>query len=389
MLTLKRHKRGAAYCRFQGKCYWFGKYGTKESNQRFAAWLATLTAESESTPEPMSGTVIGLCAAFMKHADCHYRKEGKPTGEAENVRLSLLKLSKLYGNLPVDQFGPKLLKSLQSELVKDGLARSTINARINRIRRVFKWGVGEQTVPVSTWQSLTAIHGLEAGRTAARETDPVDPVSELNVLAVQPYTKGPVWGMIQFGLLTGARPGETVRLRWCDIDAEADVWQYKPNRHKTQHHSKKRVIVIGPALQKLLLALGGNDTDFVFRPADAPGSGGNSGDLYTVQSYRNAVIRACERAFGCPTRLRIDNCRKRYSKETSAAFEERRQQAMEWRTKNVWSPNRLRHSYGTIVRSKQGLEAAQVGLGHSDIKTTQRYAEPNFSAAIEYARLHG
>jgi hypothetical protein len=69
----------------------------------------------------------------------------------------------MYGNLPVDQFGPKLLKSVQQGMVDDGLSRSTINDRINRIRRVFKWGVSEQIVPVSVLQSLQTVAGLQTG----------------------------------------------------------------------------------------------------------------------------------------------------------------------------------------------------------------------------------
>jgi len=391
VLELKRHSRGLAYCRYKGKCHYFGKYGTDESVERFETWLATLEEKPEPKKEPSPVKVISLCAAFMKYAEIHYRKDGEPTGEADNVRQALRKLSVLFGNVPVAQFGPKSLKAVRDALVKDGLARTTVNARVNRIRRVFKWGVSEQMVPLLTWQSLTSVLGLEAGRTKAKEPEPVEPVPELDILAVKPYVEGPVWGMIQFGVHTGARPGETVRLRWCDIDAEQEVWQYRPGRHKTEHRQKKRVILIGPVLQKLLLKLGGSDQDYVFRPTEAPGAGDNVGERYSTESYRTAVIRACERAFGCPAGLRVDHGRKPYSGEDKKEFQIRRQKACEWRQGHAWTPAQLRHNYATNVRrdSEKGLEAAQVGLGHSDIKTTQRYAEPNMDAAIEYARQFG
>ncbi len=68
MLTLKRHARGSADCRYKGKCYWFGKYGTKESNQRFQAWSDSIDAETELNSQTASVSIVALCTAFMQHA---------------------------------------------------------------------------------------------------------------------------------------------------------------------------------------------------------------------------------------------------------------------------------------------------------------------------------
>lgn len=393
---LNRNSRGQAWCWYDGKKRWFGRFDTADSHRQFEAWVATLP-ENRETGRAVIGTakdttLAMLSAAFMAYAEEHYRQDGEPTGEADNVRLAMRPALKLYGKIPVNRFGPKLLKDVQKHMVADGLARNTINSRINRIRRVFKWGVSEQIVPPETLVMLQTVRGLLEGRTDAVETDPVLPVPEYQILAVKPHVMSPVWGMIQFGWRTGARPGETVGLRWCDIDAEQDVWLFRPSKHKTRHKQKKRVVSIGPNLQKLLHELGGNDTDYVFRPADAMAESGlnfATGECYSIQSYRTAIIRACELAFGCPTELRIDSTRRKYSLESQAEFAERRRQSCDWRSQNVWSPNQLRHNYGTDARRQLGIEAAQVGLGHGDIKTTQRYAEPNVKEAIEYARLYG
>lgn len=50
-----------------------------------------------------------------------------------------------------------------------------------------------------------------------------------------------------------------------------------------------------------------------------------------------------------------------------------------------WSPNQLRHTVGTEIRAKYGLEAAQVLLGHSTADVTQIYAERNWKLAVEVA----
>ncbi len=49
----------------------------------------------------------------------------------------------------------------------------------------------------------------------------------------------------------------------------------------------------------------------------------------------------------------------------------------------------MRHSAGTEVRSKFGLEAAQIILGHSSADVTQVYAERDLAKGIEVARQIG
>jgi integrase len=54
-----------------------------------------------------------------------------------------------------------------------------------------------------------------------------------------------------------------------------------------------------------------------------------------------------------------------------------------------WKPGQLRHSFATEVRSRFGLEAAQVLLGHKNAKVTEVYAEATLAKAIEAARAMG
>ncbi len=54
-----------------------------------------------------------------------------------------------------------------------------------------------------------------------------------------------------------------------------------------------------------------------------------------------------------------------------------------------WSPNRLRHSAGTEIRKRFGLEAAQVILGHASANVTQVYAERDLQKAVEIMREVG
>ncbi|MDR3233259.1 MAG: tyrosine-type recombinase/integrase [Planctomycetaceae bacterium] len=51
----------------------------------------------------------------------------------------------------------------------------------------------------------------------------------------------------------------------------------------------------------------------------------------------------------------------------------------------IWSPNRLRHSAGSKVREKYGLEYAQAVLGHANAKTAEIYAEVSFEKAASHS----
>ena len=66
------------------------------------------------------------------------------------------------------------------------------------------------------------------------------------VKAVQPLVSRQVWAMIELQGLTGMRPGEVVLMRTSDLEMTGDVWTYTPHRHKTEHHGKKREVLLGP-----------------------------------------------------------------------------------------------------------------------------------------------
>src|SRR5262249_32985057 len=55
----------------------------------------------------------------------------------------------------------------------------------------------------------------------------------------------------------------------------------------------------------------------------------------------------------------------------------------------VWHPNQLRHSHGTEVRRRFGLEGAQVALGHSQANVTEIYAERDLNLAVRIAAEMG
>ena len=358
--------QGSARTTVNGKRVYLGEYNSPESKAAFdkimSDWEAA-HAERRTTIN-VELTVSRLAVLFLQHAEVEYRRDGMPTGETANFRQALQNMNNLFHGVRVIDFGPK---KLQQALVSEGLAQQTINGRIRRVKQMFDWGVSEELVSVSVAQSLNTVHGLRAGMTAAPGPDPKGPVSEAAVNAIKPHVTTPVWGLIQFMLLTGCRPSEAIALKWSKIDTSKPVWIYSPGHHKTAHKGKKRVIVIGPQGQQALNKLRElTRSDFVFDPQvgfeefvrKAYGDKAKArkvGDCYTKHGLNSAVRNACDKA-GIPR----------------------------------WSPGQLRKTRATKARQQGDLETAQQVLGHSSKQTTERhYAEVDLSRAEANALQFG
>lgn len=316
-------------------------------------------------------TVSVLCAKYLKHAEVYYRHGS----QVHTVKSAIKYLCAVHGDSLAERFGPRELKHVRESLIQHGLARRTINALVNQMRRIWKWAAAEGIVPHTVYQSLCALDGLRRGRSAARETDPVTPVSEEHINAVRPYVSDVIWAMIQTQLLTGARPGEIIMLKIGDIDRSGSVWTATLTEHKEAWREAKRTLYFGPKAQEILRPwLLRAPSEYLWSPRETmrrlyekammhrrPGQTTSVrrtdrvvGEHYTGDSYRRAITRACEKA-GIPQ----------------------------------WHPHQLRHTAATLVRKEHGLEAAQVILGHATADVTQIYAERNEALAKAIALKMG
>jgi integrase len=233
-----------AVVRIDGKDIYLGKYGSPESRERYgrliAEWFATGRVEptkplpmAQQPPAPL--TIAELILAYWKHAETYYRtREGKPTQEQDNLRVALRPLRKLYGRTPARDFGPLALQAVRQDMIRSGLCRTTINARANRIRRVFKWAVSVEMIPASVTHALRDVDGLSEGRSEAREADAVEPVPIGVVEATLPHLPRPVAAMVRLQLLTGCRAGEVMAMRGCDLTPGDPTWEYRPAHHKNE-----------------------------------------------------------------------------------------------------------------------------------------------------------
>jgi integrase len=372
-----------------------------------------------------------LIDRFWTHCQTYYRADdGSPTSEVASFKQALRLLNRMYGKVPISEFGPLSLKAIREAMIRPEPAvpgssdrgrvawsRTYTNHQVARLKMVFKWGVENEIVPSPVYQALATVAGLRRGRSEARETSPVRPVPEAMVLQVMPFLSKPIEAMVRLELLCGARGGELCIMRGRDLDRTASVWVYKPRSHKTAHHGHAREIRFGPKAIEILMPFMKMDPDaYMFSPAESelqrraeahekrvkdkttPLSSGNvpgtnrksspkraPGDRYTKDTYHRAVIRACDQAFPPPAELdrgrvavptRREQTRAEKPSEWKARLGPAKWAALKaWQKDHRFHPHQLRHTAGTKLRKAFGLEAAGVILGHANMKVTELYAE--------------
>ncbi|QDU66319.1 tyrosine-type recombinase/integrase [Engelhardtia mirabilis] len=374
--TLKRTKRGYAYARFNGRQQWFGRYDDPAAHQAFQEHLQRWLANGGEDPDAELGdlTVADLVARFLLHAERYYRRaDGTPTQTVEAFVYAFRPLMQLFASTRAEDFSLQCLKLVRERMLDDALARKTVNIRVSRLVQLFKWGAEEELVSASTYQGLTVLRNLQAGRSRARETEKRRPVSRADVDAVLPHASRQIAAIVELMWWSGMRSGEAVAMRPRDLERSGEVWFYRLDHHKAAHHGHVRRVAIGPHAQEILRPFldrvpRPDDSLPLFSPREAEdernaarrrrqGSRRRRADLrdaYGVPELRRAVQRACDQAG-------IDR----------------------------WTPHQLRHAAGTRLREEAGLEASQLILGHRNANTTEIYAEVSERRRVEFALRFG
>ena len=206
---------GQARVRIDGRDHYLGEYGSDQSRIRYGNLIASLAGgipfdpvakrrappvaadHVEADPGPF---VCELCLTFLCHAETHYVKNGVQTSEVHILRSVIKPLRELYGMIPAKDFGPLALKAVRANMVsgdphaKDAngkpaprlpWARTTVNAAMSRIRRIFKRAVEDELIEPSVLQKLQAVAPLLSGRTEAHDNAPRQAVGPKDIEAVR------------------------------------------------------------------------------------------------------------------------------------------------------------------------------------------------------------
>jgi integrase len=379
----KHRASGQAVVTINSRDYYLGPHGTKASKLEYdrlvSEWLSSGRSSSFGAPE-RGYTVVEMVADYIRHSAAFHGTD--PRGEYGKIVRCMRSLRELYGRTAADEFGVLQLKAIRQTIARPDLSRGYVNETMRRIVAAFKWAAAEGKLPASVPMNLAIVPGLRKGKCNLREPEPVGAVDDDIVDATLAHLPEVVADMVKLQRLTGMRPAEVCILRPGDLDCTGEVWIYRPRKHKTQHHGRNRVVLIGPLAQAILLPyLARESATNCFRPADSelnrratrhaarvtPLSCGNrpgsvktprskrrAGESYPTASYRRAIHRACDKA------------------EVTR-----------------WAPNQLRHAAATEVRREFGLEAAQIVLGHSKADVTQVYAERDLAKGLEVAKRIG
>jgi integrase len=246
-------------------------------------------------------------------------------------------------NTLLDQIGtPQIADAIgqrrgQAKAQGRPLADATINRTVTELaRRVLNWARDVREVP-----NLKKIAWNKLLLTEKPVASPVlSPEHEAALLAAMRPDYVPI---VTFMLRTGARKEEAVGLRWADVDHRERLITLRGKGYGGE--KVVRQIPLMPELAALLLPLRGHHAEQVF-----------------TYVGRQAEKRA-GRARGQRYPITYHGLRDAW---------------------DTWGPSRagiahkrihdLRHTAGTrIARGRGGTRAAQILLGHSDIKTTQRY----------------
>lgn len=372
--SYSRASKSRAYCRVNGEWISLGRFNSQASREKYDSLIAEWLAHGRTLPstEPEQVTMSRLLLAFWKHAETYYAG----SSELHKYRQLLGMLRKGYGSRPVEDFGPRALIALREQLIDKDRCRSQINGDIGRIKRVFKWGVQSELVPASVYDALRCVEGLRYGKSAAKESTPVQPVPEEHIRAAGEHLPDEIAAMLKLQLLTACRPGEIVLLRPMDLDTTGKVWLFRPRFHKNTHRQRERIVYVGPGAQTVLgpFLVSCPTDQYVFSPKrvlqrmaeKAPTHRRKDQkpnrkkttrvvrERYDVGSYRRCVTRVCE-AHGIP----------------------------------AFSLHQIRHTAATVIRREHGLEAAQLMCGHARADVTQLYAETNAAKALEVAAQIG
>jgi integrase len=416
---LTHHKpTGRARVRLNGQDHYCGAWGSTEARRKYDWLIRRWLAAGRQIPGSADQiTIVQLIQAYLAHAKQRYRHaDGSVSPEYERVVRELRPLRKLCGRERAADFGGLELVAYRQSLLAGevGLkrpgrwSRTTINHAIGTVRRLFKYCAGMGLISAEAHARLALIEDLRAGQSAAAEPREVLPVAPEYVGAIEPFVSPTIWAMIRLQQLTGARPGEVCALTVGDIDAAGDVWVATLRQHKTAHRGRRRTIFIGPQARRIIQPFLSSDLAApLFSPAAAeagrraerharrrtPMNQGNRpgrrkanpkrspGARYTTDSYREAIARACDKAFPPAGELA------RAAGESERAWlarltPEQKQRLASWRRAHRWHPHQLRHSFATQVRRECDVEMAAVLLGHSSAALTDAvYAQRDLARA--------
>jgi len=419
----RRHKAsGQGIVTLSGKDFYLRPHGSPESYERYRELAGRWLAQGRrplGQPEGAPRTVAEVLLAFVEDAEVRFSGRRGEKQLIHRVKTAVRGVRMLYGTTPAGEFGPRALLAVRRTWVEHGYCRTVVNDLVKVVRQAWKYAARHELISASSWHALLTVDPLKRGESTAQEPRKIKPVPEQFINAALPFMRPQVAAMVQLQLFTGARPGEITIMRTCDIDAGGPVWVYTPRYHKAEGRHE-RTILIGPGAQEVLRPWLRTELEaHLFQPREAEADRDDERrrqrktprwpshvraqakrrkraplrapeEVYSVQSYRQAIHRACDaadrEARGEAGQPACEECGGRVpegaSRPKPCAECEGSGFAGE-RLISKWSPHALRHNFASRVRAEAGAELTRVLLGHAigTLSVTERYAEVDSKGA--------
>lgn len=370
-----------AFVRWNGRKIYFGKAGSDEAAVAFAKWLMEVHSTPVDISTPSRITIAEAVQHYLFHAIGYYSQDGVPTGEYNCIRQSMQLLLSHAGG-PSDlacEFGPRKLIAIQQAMASEmeggsrKYARSTINGRIHRIKRCFRWLASQEIVDAKIPTALAMVSGVPAGRGMARETDKIPPVPVAVVSETIRHLSPTVSAMIRVQLLCGMRPQDVCRMTTGSLEMSGDIWMYRPPRHKNAYRGQSLTKAVPVAAQEIIRPLLRSDPhEPIFAACDS------------AAYWRTTFTTKPPKAGPPPKRKPYSTSS--YGRAIDYAVARANKQKPSDQQLPKWNPNQLRHLAASEIRSSHNLEAAQLFLGHAKPDATLIYAEASESKLAEIAR---
>ncbi len=300
---------------------------SKAGAQLYESVLLQKLAKGEPLEEKVTSahTAIPTLADFSKEWMVSYVETNNKFSEIRNKR-HILKadLIPFFGNTNLDQITTRSIEEYKACKMKYGLKNKTINNQLSCLRKCLNTAL--------EWDVIDKVPRIKLLKVPPSEIFFLKP-EECNALLNA--ATGDWRDMIFTALRTGLRFGELIALKWSDFDFQSRILTVQRNIVRAQVTSPK-----SNKIRKIYL-----DVDLLEILARRPRT-----NEYVFTDEQGNVLRQ-------------DPCRVKILAFAQKAGIRR----IGWHT--------LRHTFAShLANNGITIQAIQVLLGHSDLKTTMRYA---------------
>lgn len=268
---------------------------------------------------------ITLTRAFARY----YSSHGQFIASSYQIKIYMRRfLEEMGDNTHLDEITNNMVAQYVETRRTAGIAPDTINRELRALQAVVnvarrKWGMA---TPEIDWPQ----HKLTPPEPKARYLTHEEARTLIDCAAKH------LKPAIKFGLLTGVRLANVVAVRWEDVDWDANLVTFRVKSKSPG--GKLHILPMTHALRELLTDIGIQDTGPVFTYRGHP-----------IKKFRNSFNTARKKA-GLP----------------KVRFHDLRHTAASW-----------------LLQDGADLDLVRDVLGHSDIKTTMRYAQRKRTARLE------